>query len=77
MVPSPSYRPHLHNRLTYPAEREGMLLPMIQIYQLHIHPVYLHIASHIPTPLSIVIVSDLPVKSHTCPELTVLPIALV
>lgn len=54
-----------------------MLLPMIQIYQLHIYPVYLHIASHIPAPLSIVIVSDLPVKSHTCPELLTLPIALV
>lgn len=30
---------------------------------------YLHIASHIPAPLSIVSVSDLPVKLHTCPEL--------
>ena len=54
-----------------------MLLPMIQIYQFHIHPVYLHIASHIPPPLSIVIVSDLPVKSHTCPELPSLLTALV
>lgn len=39
MVPSPSYRHCLNNRLIYPAEREGMLLPMIQIYQFHIHPV--------------------------------------
>ena len=54
-----------------------MLLPMIQIYQLHIYPVYLHIASHIPPPLSIVIVSDLPVKSHTCPELPSLLTTLV
>nr|DAH20815.1 MAG TPA: hypothetical protein [Caudoviricetes sp.] len=39
LVPSPSYRYCQNNRLIYPAEREGMLLPMIQIYQFHIHPV--------------------------------------
>nr|DAL98628.1 MAG TPA: hypothetical protein [Caudoviricetes sp.] len=39
MVPSPYYRHRLNNRLIYPAEREGMLLAMIQIYQFYIHPV--------------------------------------
>nr|DAI53497.1 MAG TPA: hypothetical protein [Caudoviricetes sp.] len=41
MVPSPSYRYCLNNRLICPVEREGMLLPMIQMYQVHIHPVYM------------------------------------
>ena len=49
---------------------------MVQ-FQSQLHPVYLHIASHTPLPPSIVSVSDVLVKSHTCPELASFPSELV